>query len=111
MIAVLQVVKGNDEFYPPKVYWVKCHVKNDRCKLTEEEVQKMADATHKPRDKTLIQCLYETGCRIGELLTIQIKNVVFDNFGFSSEIEIIAIWNQPRFYVVKLISHHSIIKG
>lgn len=79
-------LKGNDEFYPPEVRWIKCRVKNDRIKLpeellTEEEIKALANATNKPRDKALIQCLYETGCRIGEMLTIQIKNVVFDDYG------------------------------
>lgn len=79
-------LKGKDEFYPLEVRWIKTKLKNDRCKLpeeliTEEEVKKMADAADNPRDKALIQCLYETGSRIGELMTVQIKNVVFDQYG------------------------------
>ena len=77
---------GDDEQYPPEVRWIKCRLKNDRCKLpeeliTEEDVTKMADASIKSRDKAFIQCLYETGCRIGELLTLQLKNINFDKHG------------------------------
>lgn len=79
-------LKGNDEEYPKEVRWIKARMKNDRCRLpeellTEEDVKKMADATLKPRDKALVQCLYESGCRISELLTLQIKNVTFDDYG------------------------------
>lgn len=76
---------GNDEFYPPEVRWIKCKL-TQRYKMpeeliTEEEVQQLANAADKPRDKAFIQCLYETGCRIGELLTLQLKNVTFDEHG------------------------------
>ena len=77
---------GNDEVYPDKVRWIKCRIKNDRCKMpeeliTEEEVNRMAAAATRPRDKAFVLCLYESGCRISELLTLQNKNVVFDNLG------------------------------
>lgn len=79
-------LKGNDEFYPPEVRWIKAKVKNDRCKLpeeliTEDDVKRLADAATTARDKALVQCLYESGCRIAELLTIQLKNVKFDDYG------------------------------
>lgn len=78
--------KGNDEDYPDEVRWIKCHVKERLVKLPEElisedEIKRMADAATKPRDKAMIQVLYESGCRIMELLTIQLKNVEFDDFG------------------------------
>jgi integrase len=34
-----------------------------------------------PRDKALISVLYESGCRIGEILSLKIRNVEFDNNG------------------------------
>jgi len=34
-----------------------------------------------PRDKAFISLLYESGCRIGELLNLKIKNVEFDANG------------------------------
>jgi integrase/recombinase XerD len=79
-------LKCNDEAYPVEVRWFRCRIKNDRCVLpeqllSEEDVRKLSDAAVEPRDKALIQVLYESGCRISELLTVQIKNVSFDKFG------------------------------
>ena len=79
-------LKGNDEEYPPEVRWIKCYMKNRLIKLpedliTEEEVRRMADAAKNPRDKAFVQVLYESGCRIAEVLTTQIKNVAFDEYG------------------------------
>jgi len=64
---------GNDEEFPPVIKWLKPRLKNEKHKLPEElltveEVQLLANATTNPRDKALILILYESGCRIGELL-------------------------------------------
>jgi integrase len=79
-------LKTNDQEYPPETKWIKCSLKNNLCRLpeeplTQEDVSKLADAATRPRDKAFVQCLYETGCRVGELLTIQIKNIAFDGYG------------------------------
>ncbi len=42
---------------------------------------KLIDATTNARDKALISVLYDSDCRIGELLTLRIKNVEFDDYG------------------------------
>ncbi len=49
--------------------------------FTREEVLKMIDCAMHPMDKAMIAALYETGCRIGELATLQIKDVHFDDYG------------------------------
>lgn len=49
--------------------------------LTEEEIKKLLDAAMHPRDKAFIATLYESGARIGELASLQIKNVIFDENG------------------------------
>jgi len=73
------------EDYPEEVRWIKVtsksKVKLPEELLTIEEVLKMVDAAEHIRDKAFILTLYESGCRIGELLTLQIKHVHFDNFG------------------------------
>lgn len=79
-------LKGNDEKYPEEVSWFKCRIKNDRCVLpeqlvTEEDVKRICEVAMRPRDRALVQVLFESGCRISELLTVQIKNVNFDEFG------------------------------
>jgi len=71
--------------YPEEVSWIKIN-SSDNHKLPEEllsfeEVLQMVDAADHVRDKAFILTLYESGCRIGELLCLQIKHVQFDNFG------------------------------
>ena len=49
--------------------------------LTAEEVKQMVDAGTCPRDKAFIFGLYESGCRIGEIASLQLKHVAFDDYG------------------------------
>jgi len=79
-------LKGNDEDFPKVIKWLKPRLKNEKHKLPEElltveEAQKLANSTTNSRDKALILALYESGCRIGELLYLKLKNVQFDNYG------------------------------
>ncbi len=81
-------LKGKDEIYPPVVKWIKPRLKNSDKKsigdgdlLTEEEVKKMIHVAENPRDKAFVSMLFESGCRIGELASLQIKNVKFDSNG------------------------------
>jgi integrase len=77
--------KGKNEIYPEEVRWISVRVR-DKYKLpeellTEEEIKKMIEGCSDARDRALVHILYETGCRIGEILTLQIKNIKFDDFG------------------------------
>ncbi|HID73275.1 TPA: hypothetical protein EYP38_05010, partial [Candidatus Micrarchaeota archaeon] len=77
---------GNDEDTPAIIKWLRPKLKNDKNKLpeellTEEEVLRMAEAAENERDKAFVLVLYESGCRIGEILSLQLKNVNFDQFG------------------------------
>lgn len=70
------------EDYPEEVRWIGQGSETIRCfqrgLLTdEEEVKKMAEIANNPRDRALILVLYEPGCRIGEILSLKIKNVQF----------------------------------
>lgn len=46
--------------------------------LEEDEVLRIIDAANNERDKAMIAVCYEAGLRIGELASIKIKDVVFD---------------------------------
>lgn len=79
-------LKGNDEEFPPEIKWLRAKLKNENHKLpedllTEDEVLKLANAANHPRDRALVLVLYETGCRIGELLSLRMKHVHFDQYG------------------------------
>ena len=79
-------LKGNDEIYPPEISWLKSRLRNAAHKLpeellTEDEVMMMAQKADQPRDRAFLLVLYETGCRIGEILSLKMKNVSFDQYG------------------------------
>jgi integrase len=49
--------------------------------LSREEVEKLIKKAPTLQDRLLIHLLYETGARIGEVYTIRIKDVQFDQYG------------------------------
>jgi len=73
------------EDFPEEVRWIKVTTKRGiklpEELLTKEEIMKLVCAADHIRDKAFILTLYESGCRIGELLTLQIKHVQFDEYG------------------------------
>ena len=78
-------LEGDGEEYPDKVKWLKTSTKNDKNGLpeilTKEEVKKIISCASKIRDKALISFLYESGCRVSELLNIKIGDMEFDDYG------------------------------
>lgn len=79
-------LEGKGETYPEKVAWVKPKHNNRKVRLPEElltkdDIGKLVDSACNVRDKALISVLYDSGCRIGELLTLKIKHVEFDSEG------------------------------
>ena len=71
--------------YPPEVSWIKTRMSNKtklpEDLLTKKEAMRLIGACLNPRDKALISLLYETGLRIGEALTLQVKSLEFDTKG------------------------------
>lgn len=55
------------------------HTENDL--LTEEELTKIRSEINHPRDLCFFDMLEESGCRIGEIATIKIKDLGFDQYG------------------------------
>jgi integrase/recombinase XerD len=49
--------------------------------LTMEEIEKVIDTAYMPDDKAIIACLYDSGARIGELMSCKIRDLNFDNYG------------------------------
>ena len=71
-------LKGNED-YPPEVKWLKTRPNMSKVKLpgqdgllTEDDIKKLVEATDHPRNKALISLLYESGCRVGEIASLQI---------------------------------------
>jgi len=75
-----------DSDSPPEVSWIKAsaRVRNNLVKeklLTPEEVNRLAETATNIRDKALILVLFETGRRIGEILSLKIRDVEYDQYG------------------------------
>ena len=78
--------KGSEDETPPEVKWIKTNPSKSNKKLPDElpnteDVEKLVNAATNARDKALISVLFDSGCRIGELLTLRIKNLHFDEYG------------------------------
>jgi len=76
----------NTKDYPEEVEWIKLNSKTNGSLLpedilTKEEIERIAKAANSIRDRSLILTLYESGCRISELVYLKIKNIVFDEHG------------------------------
>ena len=72
--------------YPKEVSWIKVpsRIRNNFLPselLTEDDVKHLASVAKTLRDKALVLVLYESGCRVGELLSLRIRNVDFDKYG------------------------------
>jgi integrase len=78
-------LEGFEEGYPEKVSWIKTGIRKNREKLTNlptrQDIERLIDAACAVRDKALVSVLYESGCRIGELLNVRLKDVAFDDYG------------------------------
>lgn len=77
---------SNTDEYPSNVKWIKTSVKNKNRKLpsdllTKEEIKAMVKAADNPMERAFIMVLYESACRIGEILSLKIKDVTCDQYG------------------------------
>lgn len=68
--------------YPEEVKWISINIPKNHKKLpeellTEEEIKEIIQHCNTLRDKALISTLAESGCRISEIGTMQIKHVSF----------------------------------
>jgi len=78
----------NTKEYPEEVKWINANVKRSEKQLpaegdllSNEDIQKIISIAEHPRNKALVSVLYESGCRIGEIATLQLKNIKIDKYG------------------------------
>lgn len=67
-------------FPPPEVAWIKVYGRVNNAKthedmLTEEEVKRLIEFASTVQDRAIISTLYESGCRIGELIYLKINQL------------------------------------
>jgi len=77
---------NDDKGYPEQVRWIKSTISKKDVKLpedllTEDDIRKMVEVCNNSRDKALIFALYESGARVGEIASLRIKDVKFDEYG------------------------------
>jgi integrase/recombinase XerD len=75
-------LNGGEE-YPDCVRWIKTGAKLNNEKipdalLTEEDVKKVIGVCRNSRDRALLSTLWESGCRVSELLTLHIGHVAIE---------------------------------
>ncbi len=77
-------LNGNGE-HPENVAWIKKQMQlknNDELELKEiltpAEIKSIVSNASHTRDKALIFCLFESGCRVGEFLNLKIGDVKID---------------------------------
>ena len=71
---------GEDVSYPKQVAWIRSATNRNKKMLPEdilgeEEILKMISAAGNQRDKAIIAVLYDSGIRVGELLSLRIKDL------------------------------------
>lgn len=79
--------------YPPQVAWIRTNVPRDRIPrpkpselVTEEEVKRLLDACHHPRDQAFIALLWDSGGRIGEIGTLRLRDITSDRYGLKIQV-------------------------
>lgn len=81
------IKKCDNDTYPPEVSWIRTPRNESRKNIdpedliTDEDIEKMIKVADHPRDKAFLVCLAESGCRVGEILTLLVKNINFDDRG------------------------------
>lgn len=96
---------GNNKNYPECVEWIR--ITNPR-NLQDKPVEIVSPKEHKlmienarnPRDRALLSLLYDSGCRIGELLTLRIKDLMFDEYG-----ALIAVTGKTGYRKVRIVGN------
>jgi len=86
-----KVVYGNNEEYPDLVKWFSVNVGKEKLRqekridiemfLEEEEIKKLVEYGESLQKKTFIACIYESGARPEEFLTLSNRDIMIDTKG------------------------------
>lgn len=77
---------------PKEVKWIKAKKPRNAYKipsdlLTPKDIEYLTEHCRNLREKALVRTLYESGARIGEILSLKIKDVEFDEYGAMLNLE------------------------
>jgi integrase/recombinase XerD len=78
--------------YPPEVNWFSVNISGANSKipeelLTEKEMSELIKNAKTDRDKALMSILCESGCRVGEIGSMQIRHISFEIHGAKITVE------------------------
>ena len=80
-------LKNSPDKYPEEVRWIHSVMSRSQRRmlpeslLSEEQIVNMINACRSVRDRAIVAVLYDSGCRIGEIRTMRLSSVAFDNYG------------------------------
>ena len=87
----LRGYEWGSKVYPEEVEWIKIKMKSNgnhklpQELLSEKEIKKMIECGKNPMEEAFVAVLYESACRIGEMLNLQIKHL---DFGFTHGVKL-----------------------
>ena len=68
--------------------------------ITKSEYEKMLDSCMNGRDRALISTLYDSGCRLGEVLSLRIRDAQSDQYGY-----VLAVTGKTGFRRVRIVGN------
>jgi integrase/recombinase XerD len=91
---------------PKEIAWIKTTFRPPRLSpedlLTKEEIGRILAAGRNPMEKAFVAILFETGARIGEMLSVRIKDISFDQLGSRLQVD-----GKVGQRMVRVITAHS----
>ncbi|MCL4320905.1 MAG: site-specific integrase [Candidatus Thermoplasmatota archaeon] len=79
--------KLSDKEFQKRVQWIRVRgnsvnrLKKSDDMITVDEIHKIIENSISTRDKALFSVLYDSGCRVGEILTLRIRDLQNDQWG------------------------------
>ena len=97
--------EGNARIEPDCTRWITRNRKlGSKVKpeelITRQEYEKTLDSCMNARDRALISVLYDSGCRIGELLSLRIRDAQSDQYGY-----VLAVTGKTGFRRVRIVGN------
>lgn len=90
--VIFREIRGSeDRQYPKEVSWIRLKCITNRLNksdlITKDELEKLIATAANPRDRAFLAVLYESGCRIAEMLNLRIGNVQIDSRGANLSVD------------------------
>ena len=97
--------EGNARIEPDCTRWITRNRKlGSKVKpeelITKAEIEKILDSCMNARDRALLSTLYDSGCRIGEVLSLRIRDAQSDQYGY-----VLAVTGKTGFRRVRIVGN------